>query len=159
MNGYNQYTGNKPIEWKENKNGCWECVSHCKGPKGYPMYWWNKKLGHMSRFIWEQMHGEIPKDMHVLHKCDNPLCINPEHLFLGTNLDNVKDKMKKGRHRNNTPKGEGHWWAKLNNELVIKIFLDKGSQHKIADFYNVSQSTVSEIKRGVRWKEVTSKAM
>jgi hypothetical protein len=158
--GYNQYTGNKPIEWVEepcqyqNLGNCFICTSHSRGPGGYPFYWWNKQLSHMSRFIWEQMFGEIPDGMQILHKCDTPMCINPEHLFLGTNSDNVLDKMAKHRHRNNTPKGERHWWAKITGEIANKIYRETGSQSKIASEYGVSQSTVSEIKRGTRWKEV-----
>jgi hypothetical protein len=149
--GYNQYTGNKQIEWVENENGCYICTSHSRSQKGYPFYSWDKKSGHMSRFIWEQLHGDISKEMHVCHKCDNPSCINPKHLFLGTNNDNVQDKMKKGRHKNNTPKGEGHWWAKITKDIANNIFNEIGTQKEISQKYGVSQSTVSEIKSGKRW--------
>jgi hypothetical protein len=95
--------------------------------------------------------------MQVLHKCDNPSCINPEHFFLGTNTDNVRDKMFKHRHRNNTPKGERHWWAKLTRQQAIEIYNEVGSQYKIAQKYGITQSTVSGIKRGVTWKGLIAK--
>ncbi|MDD5064964.1 MAG: HNH endonuclease signature motif containing protein [Phycisphaerae bacterium] len=156
---YNQYTGNKPIEWIEKPciypelGNCFICTSHSRSQKGYPLYWWDKQSSHMSRFIWEQCFGTIPEGMQVLHACDVPTCINPEHLFLGTNMDNVQDKMSKHRHKNNTPKGEKHWWVKITKEIAAKIYSENGSQYKIALKYDVSQSTVSDIKRGVRWKE------
>lgn len=55
------------------------------------------------RFSWFLEKGAVPKNMCVLHKCDNPSCCNPNHLFLGTNMDNVKDRVKKGRSSGGTP--------------------------------------------------------
>jgi hypothetical protein len=150
--GYNQHTGRKPIMWEVDENGCWNCTSHSRNQKGYPILVQDNKYSHMSRFIWKECFGEIPNEMQVLHKCDNPSCINPEHFFLGTNADNVKDKMTKGRHKNNTPKGEKHWWAKLSRQQAIEIYNATGSQHKIAKEYGITQSTVSAIKKGTIWK-------
>lgn len=80
-------------------SGCWEY----RGPrfaKGYAQVkaeGSNPRLGH--RIVWEQFHGEIPEDLVVRHRCDNPPCINPFHLLIGTQQDNVDDRERRGRGR------------------------------------------------------------
>ena len=69
-------------------------------PDGYGYKRVNKKRVRLHRWAWEWANGPIPEGMHVLHKCDNPPCVNPDHLFIGTNGDNVRDCVSKGRHRN-----------------------------------------------------------
>lgn len=81
------------------KNGCWVWngrVNH----KGYGKASWNGKEARVHRVIYEHFHGAVPEGMQVCHHCDNPPCCNPEHLFVGTALDNEHDKLRKGRHRN-----------------------------------------------------------
>lgn len=95
---------------------------------------------HRLSFIIE--HGNIPEGMQVLHSCDNPPCCNPAHLFLGTNLDNVRDMLNKRRGS-----------VKLTCEQVKQIKEDFRKQRIIAEEYNISQSLVSRIKRGNRWHE------
>lgn len=90
----------KKITFSEPDN-CWNW--DCK--KGnYPSYFENGKIFRSSRYIQEKLNGFIPDGMLVLHKCDNPNCVNPNHLFLGTHGDNMRDMVLKGRHVNkNTP--------------------------------------------------------
>jgi len=80
------------------ENGChvWP-GSKCK--KGYGLRAYHGKTYRVHRVAWVHHFGEIPAGMHVCHRCDNPACANPEHLFLGTNEDNVRDKIRKGRGR------------------------------------------------------------
>lgn len=74
------------------------------------------------RFAYEQAHGPIGQGLHCCHHCDNRLCVNPAHLFLGTNQDNINDRVRKGRsHRNPTYKGEGHPKARLTVDDVVEI--------------------------------------
>ena|SRR5215475_4242906 len=86
-----------PKEWYTiTKKGCWEWngYRHYKGC-GYLQY--KQKVWRAPRFIWTQLHGPIPKGQSVLHKCDNPPCINPDHLWLGTQSENLHDAFVKGR--------------------------------------------------------------
>lgn len=100
------------------------------------------------------MHnGPIPDGMCVCHTCDVRKCVNPEHLFLGTQADNAKDRDLKGRGR--APRGEQHGSAKLSNADVVSIrtFLILGEAQKdIAEFFGVTRQAVSSIKRGRTWR-------
>jgi len=77
---------------------CW-IWNAAKNRKGYGQFRVDGKLWISHRLVWTLAHGEIPKGMHVLHTtCDNPSCVRPDHLSIGTNQDNVDDKMRKKRH-------------------------------------------------------------
>jgi hypothetical protein len=113
-----------------------------------------------SRVAWEASRGCIASGLCVLHKCDTPSCINPEHLFLGTIADNHKDMDRKGRrvnHRggpNNPPRGEAHPMAILSSRQVDEIrgLIKAGMmQKKIAHQFGISKSMVSRIKLGRSW--------
>ena len=84
------------------------------------------------RAAWRLMKGEIPKGLWVLHKCDNPVCVNPAHLFLGTASDNCKDMLAKGRARPKTSKGSAHANSKLTEDLVRDIRASKEPGAEIA---------------------------
>lgn len=88
-----------------------------------------------------------PGSLSVLHSCDNPACVNPEHLFLGTQQDNMLDKKTKGRHR----PGEQHPNAKLIQKDVVDILHSELSGRELARKYNVSEATISYIKSRKRW--------
>jgi hypothetical protein len=99
--------------------------------------------------------GAIPCGMYVLHKCDNPRCINPEHLFLGDHDENMRDKARKGRASRLL--GEQHPMAKLTAEQVEKIRADARVSRLIAPEYGISSRQVRGIKSGRAWKEEKSK--
>ena len=110
-----------------------------------------KMLAH--RASWEIHFGEIPDDIKVLHKCDVPLCVNPEHLFLGTTLDNIADKVSKGRQ----PRGENFSVSKLTNQKVLDIrksHEDGLSYSQIMKLFGIPKTTVGNIIHRRTWKHV-----
>ena len=112
----------------------------------------------VHRLSYELAKGEIGSGLFVCHRCDNPSCNNPEHLFLGTEQENFADMRAKGRHQ----QGERHPRAKLLEGEVAEIrwYLTntKMSQPHIASFYGVSDKTIGNIKTGKIWKHVVAKA-
>lgn len=117
------------------------------------------KLTH--RIAWELANGPIPDNLHVLHKCDNRLCCNVNHLFLGTNLENIQDMVKKDRQAKGKDKpdqkGEANVTSVLTAQEVIEIRerCAKGeNQHELANIYGVSQGHISNLYRRVTWKHI-----
>lgn len=109
------------------------------------------------RYLYEMFKGKIPKGMNVLHKCDNTACVNPEHLFLGSQKDNVKDMMSKGRGGYKKFCGEAHHNRKLDMNKVKKMRemweSKKYSQYQIASKFNISQQVVSKVVNYKAWLE------
>ncbi len=124
-----------------------------KTPKGYGHLRVGKDIKIAHRLAWELFRGPIPAGLHVLHRCDNSQCVRPDHLFLGTNADNVADKVSKGRQAKGDilrpTKPRPH--AKLTPESVYAIRAAVGPQTKIAKEFGVCQMTVSDIKARKRW--------
>jgi hypothetical protein len=110
------------------------------------------RLNHISshRLSYIIHNGEIINGLQVLHRCDNRLCVNPNHLFLGTIKDNMKDMVLKGRQ--NKAKGENHGHSKLTNNQVLEIRSSNEYQKDIAKKYGVTQQTISRIKNHVNYK-------
>lgn len=154
----------KPIEerfWSrvDRTGECWNWTGSGKGVgAGYGQISRGGDKGQsvlVHRLSWELHNGEIPNGLHVLHRCDNPRCVRPDHLFLGTNADNMADKVSKRRHR--TPNGEGNGSAKLTTEAVFQIrsqYESGLSQSNIAAAFGVSQTLVSAIVRRRLWAHV-----
>jgi hypothetical protein len=113
----------------------------------------NKNRQYLAhRVSYERAHGPIPPGLYVCHTCDNPPCVNPAHLFVGTDADNQADKARKGR----APRGERNKAAKLTAEDVraIRALYPALSQQAIANRFGVHQSIVSDIVRGETWTHV-----
>ena len=106
------------------------------------------------RVAWELTYGPIPDGLCVLHHCDNPRCINPKHLFLGTQADNMADAARKCR----MTRGERHCSAKLTNEQIISIREEyargKITHRKLGAIFNVSHTTIGAIIRHRTWRHV-----
>lgn len=135
------------IEW----NGF---VNH----EGYGAITVDARVIRAHRFSYAYYKGAIPDGMLVCHKCDNPRCVNADHLFLGTNQDNVNDKVKKNRQ--SRLKGEDSGTSKLTEKDVIKIkiMLENGDSYKvIADRFNVTKTPIYLINKKKSWKHVSIK--
>jgi len=130
---------------------CWSWLGS-KTKKGYGKISNPQKSGWVlaHRIAYKIFFGTIPEKLCVLHRCDNPECVNPTHLFLGTYLDNTKDRISKGR-TNGCP-GEKNSACKLKQDDVLLIKSDKRKYQQIADGYNVSLSLITKIKNGKLWK-------
>jgi len=104
------------------------------------------------RFSYALHTGDLLIGMQALHTCDNPSCVNPDHLFSGTNADNMRDKVQKGRSR--VPVGEQNGHAVLTRQQVRCILKDPRPYTEIATQYNVAPSTIGSIKQRVSWQHI-----
>jgi hypothetical protein len=128
---------------------CWE-YSGSRDPNGYPRAH-RRRLGEQwaHRVAWIEVNGPIPEGMFVLHICDNPPCIRPEHLHLGTQADNMADKVARGRQSY----GEsGNAVLTEDDVRLIRWLLSEGyTQKEIAQQFSVRQPRISNISRGKSW--------
>ena len=137
----------------EKTENCWLWKGRAdKNGYGRFSYANNTVLTH--RFSYAKHNGEFDDSLKVLHRCDNPPCLNPAHLFLGTQSANMQDMMQKKRYS----KGSSRYNAKLDETKVklIKGLLKQGEKGTaIARNFGVDQSVISDIKRGIMWRHVS----
>jgi predicted XRE-type DNA-binding protein len=124
------------------ENGCWLWTAHCM-KNGYGLFRTPTRNELAHRVAYRLFNGVLDK-RDVMHSCDNPACVNPEHLSLGTRKENMQDAKRKLRMRF----GETHGRAKLTNAQVAWVKATGGVQQKIADFLGVSQGYISAIRSG-----------
>jgi hypothetical protein len=156
MNADRELSSSERLErygWTVTDSGCWEF----NGPKrhGYgQLSIRGNRSAVASRVAYEAWIGEIGEGMFVCHHCDNPACINPGHLFLGTHDENMDDCRSKERHAH----GEGQWMALLTEAdcLTIRELYATGAytQKELGRRFGVVQTTISAIVRRVNWKHV-----
>lgn len=140
----------------KSRGECWEWTA-CKTGDGYGQFSLKGQAQLAHRVSWRLANGEIPDGMCVCHSCDTPSCVNPAHLFLGTQSDNMADMKKKGRHKGWDMTGEKGPNARLDNESIIRIrdYIKSGmSQSKIADIFGVSQTAICHINTGAAWSHI-----
>jgi hypothetical protein len=134
---------------KVNKEGsCWIWMGY-RHPKWYGIMHHNKKYRMAHRIAYDLFVGDVG-EKNVLHKCDTPCCVNPDHLFLGTNTDNQRDKTEKGRQLKGSSVGN----SKLTEDDVMFIRAWRLSgflQKDIAKSFGVSRENISRIDRGLCW--------
>tara|TARA_R110000751_G_C13691239_1_gene472360 strand:- start:309 stop:848 length:540 start_codon:yes stop_codon:yes gene_type:complete len=131
--------------------GCW-LWNKARITKGYGHLRRDGTMVLAHRAMFEMFVGPIPDGMFVLHKCDNPPCVNPEHLFLGTQKENMADKIAKGR--GNHAKGEANSSAKLTEAQVLEIRSATEIHREIGVLFGVAQQTVSNIKNRRTWQHI-----
>ena len=143
--------------------GCWEWAGNISrgygrlrhGPRGASV------LIFAHRLSWEINHGPVG-DLCVCHHCDNPRCVRPEHLFLGTQADNMADAKKKGRTCSgdarrliaNPPSGEDHYNAKLTTDHVLYIRSSSETRESLALMFGVSKTTITHVRNRTTWGHV-----
>lgn len=126
-------------------SGCWIWT---RGGTRYGSLRINKRKEQAHRVAWQIYKGEIPAGLWVLHTCDNPFCVNPGHLFLGTHKDNMRDMKNKRRGRG------GRGMARLTPEQVREIKLSSNTGASFAKKFGVCEATVSYIRTNQTWKHI-----
>ena len=136
-----------------NPEGCW-LWNASKEKGGYGSFWNGKNICKAHRYSYELFREKIPKDLCVLHTCDNRWCVNPEHLWLGTYQDNAIDMVKKGRHCDVNGAKNGRAKLSTNDIYQIKKDFDDGmSVTNIANRLGVWNTTVYDILNRETWKK------
>ena len=133
----------------EPMSGCYLWVGSLTS-QGYGGIVRKGKLLQAHRVVYEFECGPIPEGAMICHHCDNRICVNPDHLYVGDAQSNNDDMNRRGR--NKSPKGSEHHNARLTAAQATEIFYATGSLQSIADRYGIHEMSVYRIKHGCRWK-------
>ncbi len=133
-------------------NDCW-LWTNSPDSRGYGTFYANRKYFRAHRFSWTLFNGVIQNNLRVCHSCDNRMCVNPNHLFLGTAKDNMQDCLRKGRK--NPAKGEKVATSVLTRKQVetVKDLCGQGlSQSEVGRMFGVKSQAINKIMRGFTWR-------
>jgi hypothetical protein len=146
----------KEFFWGKVKKGerCWSWLRGCYSA-GYGQFKAGGKGYAAHRLSYEISVGPIPEGMCVLHKCDNPPCVNPDHLFLGTQKENMQDCVNKKRHFSTQTKGSRHPNGKLTDDEVREIRKKEKKQKEYGEIYGMTQAAISAIQKRLSYASVT----
>jgi hypothetical protein len=132
--------------------GCWLWTASLTRD-GYGKAWWGKSI-RAHRLVWMLLRGPIDDEKKLLHRCDRPACCNPDHLFVGTQRENVEDMDRKGRRK--PVHGGAHWNARLTADkarIIRERYAAGGvTQAQLGAILGVSEAAVSDVLRGRTWK-------
>lgn len=143
----------KEVTWQVTPTGCWECTSHRTQAGGYSIIVRDGKPIYLHRWMYLKYKGEIPEGLNVLHKCDNPKCINPDHLFLGTKPDIACTTTTK--NRDNKASDDRVVATELTESQIREILNTRNvTFDELATKYNVTRPIIWAIKTGRRWKHL-----
>lgn len=137
----------KKVDKSAGDDGCWLWTAH--NVNSYGLFKWDRKVQLAHRISYRLKYGDFPQELDILHSCDNPSCVNPKHLFIGTHQDNMRDMMAK--HRGNKASGERSR-HKLSDEDIrlIRNKHDTGlfSRSQLSVEFNTSKGHIAKIVRG-----------
>lgn len=136
----------KPLRFTVTEGGCWEVNSHKPDQQGYYRLYFRGRYERLTRLIYEIFDRQPAGEYMVCHSCDNPSCINPDHLFLGTGEDNAQDSSMKGRKA-----------VKLSLEAVKEIRESMSPAKILAEKYKVSRQSIYDVRHGTYYKGVGGK--
>jgi hypothetical protein len=134
---------------KRGATECWPWIG-IRDHQGYGVFPYKAKMYRAPRFLLEVTGTIIPKGYYACHKCDNPSCVNPSHVYAGTPQENSNDKIQRKRQ----PMGSNCSASKLNEEQVIQIRIDSRRTEVIAEEYGVSCSNIGFIKSRKTWRHI-----
>jgi hypothetical protein len=135
----------------EKTDYCWLWQGAINSDHGSAYYHADGRFQRAARWIWKQSHGPIRRGLEVCHTCDNPACVRPSHLFLGTHLQNMQDMSRKGRASKIGMKGEAHPQCKLSDDDVRrmkKLRMEGASIKELMDIFGVEKSYVPKVMSG-----------
>ena len=143
--------------WKkvDKTNNCWNWLAHINN-WGYGQFWDGENQMKAHRMSWVISHGDIPDGMCILHRCDNPKCVNPNHLFLGTLKDNMIDMVNKGRNVTHMGKGEDNPSAKLTEieVRIIRAYHPALGSRQLSNMFGIAMQNIWKIVTYRSWKHI-----
>jgi hypothetical protein len=140
----------------EPNTGCWLWVG-CISSNGYGQARVDGRLIRTHRLSWLIHHGVDPGSAHVLHRCDNPTCVNPSHLRLGTHLDNMRDMARKRRAHKSGARGQNNGSAKLSPDAVVALRAMHAAGTRITEVaraFGVSRAQARNVVLRVHWRHL-----
>lgn len=137
-------------------NGCWNWRRYIH--LGYGKTAYKGRMMQAHRFAWTVLRGPIPEGMQLNHTCHNRACVNPAHLYLGTQLENMEDMKRAGRSSMNRRRGERHVCAKLTEDQVRMILGSDETTASLARLHGVSESLVRAVRKRLIWRHVDVRA-
>ena len=133
----------------DKSDSCWNWTASLS-KSGYGAFSNNGKYVRAHRYSWSLHNGKIPDGLCVLHRCDNRKCVNPDHLWLGTHDDNMRDRTLKGRQC----RGENHGRAKLTEVAARAILVSEEPYRILSARYGVIADHIYKIRAGLRWAHI-----
>lgn len=141
----------------DRETSCWVWTG-ARDPLGYGRFTYDGMTRTAHRLMFCLMYGDQPASVLVCHNCDNPSCINPSHLYAGSAQSNMDDMMARGRNKYWRRVGQDHPRSKITQAQALEIADEKRwgdmSQREVGEIYGITQTAVSDIRRGHRWKHL-----